>query len=211
MTDANGSAGTPGLVKTGTTVVGLTTEDGVVVAADRRASAGNVVAHKDVQKIERVHPRAVFTLAGHVSGAQALVQSVRSEVSLYETRRGEPMSIPALVTLTSNMMQGGRFSIVTPIIAGVDGDGHHLYSVGPGGSALPDDYAAVGSGMQMALGMLEDGYRDDLSNDEAVDVAVRAVRSASERDTASGNGVTVARITPDGVDIETYDSFDEFE
>lgn len=210
MTDANqgADAGT-GEKKTGTTIVGITTTDGVVVAADRRASLGNVVAHKDVQKIEQVHPRAVLTLAGSVSGAQALVQNVEAEVRLHEARRGEPPSISALATLASNMMQGGRFSIVTPLLAGVDGDGSHLFTLDPLGSLLPDEYTASGSGMQFALGVLEDDYRDDLSNDEGVEVAVRAVRSAVERDTSSGNGVSVAVISDDGVDIDTYDSFDE--
>ncbi len=210
MTDANQRAGGgAGETKTGTTVVGITTAEGVVAAADRRASIGNVVAHKDVQKIEQVHPRAVLTLAGSVSGAQALVQNIQAEVRLHEARRGEPPSIPALATLASNMMQGGRFSIITPILAGVDGDGNHLYTLDPMGSALPDEYTATGSGMQYAFGVMEDGYRDDLSNDEAMDLAVRAVRSAVERDTSSGNGVSVAVVTDDGVDIRTYDSFDE--
>jgi proteasome beta subunit len=212
MTDssqrADGAAGYDEM-KTGTTVVGITTSEGVVVAADRRASAGNTISHKDVQKIEAVHPRAVLTLVGSVSGAQALVQNLEAEVRLHEARRGEPPSISALATITSNMMQGGRFSIVSPLLAGVDDDGSHLYSLDPAGSVLPDEYTATGSGMQYALGLLEDGYRDDLSNDEGTALAVRAVRSAVERDTSSGNGVTVAVVTADGVEIESYDRFED--
>lgn len=210
MNDANQRAGgVADETKTGTTVVGVTTPEGVVVAADRRGSLGPTVKHKDVQKIEQVHPRAVFTLVGSVTGAQALIQNLKAEVRLHEARRGEPPSISALSTLTSNMMQGGRFSIISPLLAGVDDDGVHLFSLDPMGSSLPDEYTATGSGMPYALGVLEDSYRDDLSTDEAVDLAVRAVRSGVERDTASGNGVSVAVVTSDGVEIDTYESFED--
>ena len=197
-------------LKTGTTVVGVTATDGVVVAADRRASLGSaVVAHKQVQKIEQIHPHAVLTLVGDVGGAQALVENLRAEVSLYETRRGTEMSIPALSTIAANFLRGGGFSIVAPVLAGVDDEGQYVYSLDPAGSVLRDDYTASGSGLPFALGLLESEYREDLTTDEAAVVAAKAVRSAVERDTASGNGVTVAVLTDEGVTINTYERFDD--
>lgn len=192
--------------KTGTTSVGLAVADGVVIATDRRASlGGRVVANKQVQKVESIHPRAALTLVGSVGGAQSFVRSLRAEANLYETRRGEAMSIHALATLASNFARGGPFFMINPVLGGVDDEGSHIYSIDPAGGLSEDDYVVTGSGMPYALGVLEQEYREDLSMAEAITVATRAVESASERDTASGNGVTIAEVTAEGVDIHAHE------
>lgn len=193
-------------LKTGTTTVGLTTEGGVVLAADMRASAGNMVASKDAQKVLEVHPTAALTIAGSVSAAQSLVNSLQAEVRLYETRRDTGMSLEALANLAGNLLRSGNFHIVQPVLGGVDDDGSHVYSIGPGGSVMAEDYAVSGSGSPFALGVLEQEYDEGMSVDDAETIAARAVQSATERDTASGNGLTLATITADGVTIDTYES-----
>jgi proteasome beta subunit len=195
------TSGKPPEQKTGTTTVGLVAGDGVVLAADRRASVGGgrFVTNKDATKIEQVHPTAALTIAGSVGGAQSYLRSLRAETSLYENRRGEPMDVDALATMASNMIRGLP---VHPILAGVDATGPHLYTLDSGGGVMEDRYAATGSGMQLAYGVLEGGANRDLTLAAAEDLALRAVESATERDTASGNGATVARITGDGVTIE---------
>ncbi|WP_010612245.1 archaeal proteasome endopeptidase complex subunit beta [Halococcus hamelinensis] len=197
------------ITKTGTTTVGLTTTDGVVLATDRRASAGNLVASKRAEKIAEIHPRGALTISGAVSAAQALINNLQAEVRLYEARRGEEMSIKALATLTSNFLRSGAFYIVQPILGGVDDDGHHIYSIGPGGSVMEEPYNATGSGSPFAYGVLEQQFEEGLSNEEAKTVATDAVKSAVERDTASGNGIIISEITDAGVDIEVHDDFDE--
>lgn len=197
-------------LKTGTTTVGLTTTDGVVLATDMRASlGGRLVANKDVQKVEQIHPRGAITMAGSVGGAQSFIRTLRAEVDLYEARRGEDMSISALATLAGNFLRGGPFFLINPIIGGVDDEGRHTFSVDPAGGVMADDYQVTGSGMQFAYGVLEQEYEDDLSNDEAATVAARAVQSAVERDAASGDGIFLARIDDEGVDIQGYKDFDE--
>jgi proteasome beta subunit len=199
-----------GVNKTGTTTVGLTTEEGVVMATDMRASlAGRFISNKDVQKVEQIHPTAALTMAGSVGGAQSFIRSLRAESNLYETRRGEEMSISALATLAGNFLRGGPFFLVSPILGGVDAEGTHVYSLDPAGGVMRDDYTCTGSGMQLAYGVLEREYEDDLSNDEAMTLATRAVKSAVERDTASGDGVFLAEITGEGVDINGHKDFDD--
>lgn len=193
-------------LKTGTTTVGLTTEEGVVLAADMRASAGNMVASKDARKILEVHSSAALTISGSVSAAQSLVESLRAEVRLYETRRDTAMSLDALANLTANLLRSGNFRIVQPVLGGVDDDGSHVYSIGPGGSVMEEPYAVSGSGSPFALGVLEGEYDEGLSVDDAETTAARAVQSATERDTASGNGLSLATITEAGVGIDTYDA-----
>ncbi|GAA0461183.1 archaeal proteasome endopeptidase complex subunit beta [Halococcus dombrowskii] len=197
------------ITKTGTTTVGITTTDGVVLATDRRASAGNLVASKRAKKIAEIHPRGALTISGAVSAAQALISNLQAEVDLYEARRGEEMSMQALSTLTSNFLRSGAFYIVQPILGGVDEEGSHIYSIDPAGSVMEEEYDATGSGSPFAYGVLEQQYEDGLSNDEAITVAARAVKSAVERDTASGNGIIISEITEDGVEIEEHDDIEQ--
>ena len=191
-------------MKTGTTTVGIRTGEGVVLATDMRASAGYMVSSKDVQKVEEIHPTGALTIAGSVSAAQSLIRSLRAEVRLYEARRGENMSMKALSTLTANFLRSGAFFIVSPLLGGVDEEGAHVYPIDPLGGMTEEDYAVSGSGSQYALGVLEQHYEDDLTNDEARTVAARAVDSAVERDLASGNGINLAVVTGDGVEIERH-------
>jgi proteasome beta subunit len=193
-------------LKTGTTTIGLTTAEGVVLATDMRASAGNMVASKNARKILEIHPTAALTIAGSVSAAQSLVNSLRAEVRLYETRRDTEMSLQALANLTSNFLRSGSFQIVQPVLGGVDDEGSHIYSIGPSGSVMEETYAVSGSGSPFALGVLEQQYDEGSSIDDAKPIAARAVQSATERDTASGNGLLLAAITADGVDINQHKS-----
>ncbi|WP_101297374.1 archaeal proteasome endopeptidase complex subunit beta [Halegenticoccus soli] len=196
-------------MKTGTTTVGIRADDGVVLATDMRASAGYMVASKDVQKVEQIHPTAALTIAGSVSAAQSLIRSLRAETSLYEARRGENMSMQALSTLVGNFLRSGAFFIVQPVLGGVDEEGPHVYSIDPAGGTMEEDYTVSGSGSQYALGVLEQDYGDDLAVDEARTVAARAIKSAVERDLASGNGINVAVVTADGVEIDRRKDIEE--
>jgi proteasome beta subunit len=199
-----------GVNKTGTTTIGLTTADGVVMATDMRASlGGRFVSNKDVQKVEQVHPRAALTMAGSVGGAQSFIRSIRVEANLYEARRGEHMSIDALATLAGNFLRGGPFFRVAPILGGIDEEGPHVFSLDPAGGVMEDDYTVTGSGMQLAYGVLEREYGDELSTEEAKTIAARGIDSASERDTGSGNGLYLATIDDEGVDIEGHKEFEE--
>ncbi|WP_394742442.1 archaeal proteasome endopeptidase complex subunit beta [Natronococcus roseus] len=196
--------------KTGTTTIGITTADGVVIATDMRASlGGRFVSNKNVQKVEQIHPTAALTMVGSVGGAQSFIKSLRAEVNLNEARRGEVMSIDALATLAGNFARGGPFFAIHPILGGVDEEGSHVYSIDPAGGVMEDDYTVTGSGMQLAYGHLEQAYDDDMSNEEAKTVAARGIKSAAERDTGSGNGVFLCEITDEGVEIEGHHDFDE--
>jgi proteasome beta subunit len=202
FTSGKGAAGAPEEMKTGTTTVGVVADgaDAVVLATDRRASlGGRFVSNKNAEKILEVHPTAAITISGGVGDGQAFAKQVRAQSSLYETRRGEEMSMEALSTAAANAIRGMR---VVPLLGGVDDSGPRLYSLDPAGGLMEDTYGATGSGMQLAYGVLEREYEEGLGVDAAVDVASRAVEAASARDTASGNGAMIARITAEGIDIE---------
>ncbi|QPV62268.1 proteasome subunit beta [Halosimplex litoreum] len=188
---------------TGTTIVAIAADDGVVMAADQRASlGGRFTTNKNAEKISRVHPTAALAISGSVGPAQILSRSLRAETTLYESRREKPMSMRALSRTAGHLVRGLP---VAPILAGVDAEGGHVYELDGGGSVMATDYAAGGSGMQVAYGVLERRFDPGATLDEATEAAVDAVEAASERDTASGNGVTVATITGAGVEIRGID------
>lgn len=193
------------ITKTGTTTVALTTDAGVVLAADRRASlGGRFVSNKNLRKVERVHPTAAVTMAGGVGDLQSFIRTLRSEASLFGTRRGDPMDMSSLSTLAGNLLREGPYRAAQPILGGVDPTGPHVYDLDAGGGVVEADYVAQGSGMQLAYGVLEREYERGLTSDSARRAAARAIESAAERDTASGNGVTLAEVTAEGVAFETH-------
>jgi proteasome beta subunit len=192
--------------KTGTTTIGIATADGVVIATDMRASlGGRFVSNKNVQKVEQIHPTAALTLVGSVGGAQSFIRTLRAEVNLYEARRGTDMSMTALSTLAGNFARGGPFLAINPVLGGIDEEGSHVYSIDPAGGVMEDDYTVTGSGLTVAYGTLEDRYEKDMSNEQARRVAAAGIKAAAERDTGSGNGIYIAEVTSDGVDISDYD------
>ena len=194
----------PEELKTGTTTVGIVADEGVVLATDRRASlGGRFVSNKSADKIIEVPPNAAITISGGVGDGQTFADQLRAQSSLYETRRGEDMSMEALASAAANAIRGMR---VVPLLGGVDSEGPRLFELDPLGGKMEDTYGATGSGMQMAYGVLEGGYDDELTMDEAESVALDAIEAASARDTASGNGAMVARITEEGIDTEEIDA-----
>jgi proteasome beta subunit len=202
----HGQNSDPPTVDTGTTIVAVTATDSVVLAADQRASlGGQFTTNKNAEKISQVHPTAALAISGSVGPAQDVIRSLRAEATLYESRRSEPMSMDALSQTAGHLLRGLP---VAPILGGVDDEGPRVFELDGAGSVMTDAYGAGGSGMQLAYGVLERRFEPEASLMDATETAVAAVEAASERDTASGNGVTVATITADGVEIRSDDGAD---
>lgn len=187
----------------GTTTVGLIFKDGVVLATEMRATMGNLIVSKRAKKIYKITPRIAMTTAGGVGDAQQLVRIMQVECSLYEMRRGKTMSVGAASTLLSNYLNQNRYYpyYVQLLMGGFDDDGPSVYSVDAlGGVSKEEEIVATGSGSPIAYGLLEDQYRPDMSEEEAKDLVVRAVRSATRRDSGSGGDIMVVVVTKDKYD-----------
>lgn len=197
------------VTKTGTTTVGITAEDGCVIATDRRASlGGRFVSNKNVVKVEQIQSRTAMTLVGSVGGAQDFISQLRAEAELYEARRREEMPVSSIANLASNFARRGPFAAINPIIGGLDSDGSsHVYTIDPAGGCIGDDYAVTGSGMQVAHGKIEGDYHDDITVEEAKRIGATAVEAAAQRDTASGNGLVMCTITEDDLTIDKYHDY----
>jgi proteasome beta subunit len=184
----------------GTTTVGLVFEDGVVLATEQRATMGYLIASKKAKKVYQIADRIGMTTAGGVGDAQQMARLMTVECSLYNIRRGRPMTVAAASTLLSNILNNNRYYpfYVQLLVGGVDDSGPSVYSVDAlGGAPREEEIVATGSGSPMAYGVLEDRFRKGMTRDEAVTLAIRAVRAAIKRDAGSGEGVNVVVITRD--------------
>ena len=187
-------------VETGTTTLGLVCKDGVVLASDRRATAGTLIAHKRTKKIYKLDENLGLTTAGLVGDLQVLARYITAEVELYKMKRNAQMSVEACASLTSNILSGSRYFPywVQLVIGGWDRSGGHVYSLDAAGGSLPDKYTSSGSGSPYVYGVLEDHFKDDMTVDQGTDLAIRAVTAAMKRDAVSGEGIDVAIISKDG-------------
>lgn len=189
--------------KTGTTTVALTTEKGVILAADRRASMGHLTASKYAKKIYKLDDNLGLTIAGSVGDAQRIVRMMRSQLKLHRLETKE-LSVKGAGTLLSNILHGNKMMPFMNqfILGGLDNGEGVLYDLDPAGGLMEHKYfTATGSGSQMAYGVLEDHYEEGMDHEDGKDLAQRAVKSAMERDTASGNGIMIAEITEDGFNV----------
>ena len=181
-------------VKTGTSTLGITFDNGVVVGADHRATMGHFIANKSVQKLFGISDYVALTTAGLVGHAQSLSRTLSAELRLYELKHGKPMTVKGAATLTANILSG-RPHYVQLLIVGGDDSGSSVYSIDSAGGSIPDVYCATGSGSPYMYGVLEDQFKDGMSQDDALRVAAKALLASAQRDAASGNGMDLAVIT----------------
>ena len=184
----------------GTTTIGLVCDTGVVMATERRATMGHFIASKDAKKVYQIDDKIAMTTAGSVGDAQRLVKWMQVESRLYKMRREEPMTVKGIVSLLANILSGNRYYpyYVQLLVGGIDETGPSVYSVDAmGGATKEEEIVATGSGSPMAYGVLEDRFLPKMSEDEAIDLAVRGLKSAMKRDAGSGEGIHVVVITKD--------------
>ncbi|HDN95938.1 MAG: proteasome endopeptidase complex, archaeal, beta subunit [Thermoplasmata archaeon] len=183
--------------KKGTTTLGLVFKDGIVAAAEHRATMGTLIAHKVAKKIFKIDDHMLLTTAGLVGDAQLLARFLRVEAELYKLEREEKMPVKGAATLMANILNQRKFYpyYVQLIIGGVDSTGPHIFSLDPAGGAIEDIYTTTGSGSPYVFGVLEDNYKENMELDEAINLAIRAMAAAMKRDAASGDGMDVVVIT----------------
>jgi proteasome beta subunit len=157
---------------------------------------GTLIAHKATKKLYKIDDHLALCTAGLVGDLQILARYLSAESNLYRLKRDTQIPIQSAATLMSNILNQRKFYpyYVQLILAGWDATGGHVYSLDAAGGAIPDKYTSGGSGSPYVFGVLEDSFRDDMTANEGVDLAIRAVTAAMGRDSASGNGIDVAII-----------------
>ena len=178
-----------------TTIVGIKTKEGVVLGSDRRASKGFFIGSKITQKIAKVDDTLAIAIAGQLSDAEYLIRVAKAERKLLELRRGFPLTVKESSRLIANLAYSGLKSyqpyFVELLVAGVDDNGAHIYAADMSGAITTEDFASSGSGSPIAYGVLESVYHENITNEEAKEIATKAVAAAMERDPGSGNGIDV--------------------
>ncbi len=188
----------------GATTIGLVFSDGVILASEKRVTYGSMIMSKTVKKVFRIADQVGAACAGLVSDMQILAREVEAQAKLFAFEAKRPMPVKAAAKVMSNVLFNRRMIplITQTIVGGMDDDVPALYVLDVIGSLLPDNYAAVGSGAQIATGVLEDGYKDNMSQQDARALVLRAIKSAIRRDAMSGDGVDFFIITKEGIKEE---------
>jgi proteasome beta subunit len=187
------------IMKTGTTILGIVCKDGVVMAADRRGTAGGIVMGKNMEKVLPINDYILMAGCGLAMEIQKIPKILAAELKLKELRSKTRPSIKQAVNLLSNLRVSGQSAF---LLGGFDEDGTvELYSTDPVGHITKvEDYDAnFGSGMPYVLGLLERQYKKGISVEEGIKLAIESLKSSTQRDTASGNGIDVFTITKSGI------------
>ncbi len=189
----------------GATTVGVVCKDGVVLASEKRVSYGSFVMSKVGKKVFKISPKTGVACAGLVSDMQILVREMEAYIKLFRIESGHPMSVKAASKMMSNLLFNNRlFPLITQtIIGGVDDEGPSMYVLDVLGSNIPDKFTAVGSGAEIAIGVLEDHYEEGLTVEEGKKLVTTAIKSAISRDAMSGDGIDFLVITEKGTEEET--------
>lgn len=188
----------------GATTIGLVFSDGVILASEKRVTYGSMIMSKTVKKVFRIADQVGAACAGLISDMQILAREVEAQAKLFTFEVKRPMPVKAAAKVMSNVLFNMRMIplITQTIVGGMDDDVPALYVLDVIGSLLPDTYAAVGSGAQIATGVLEDGYKDNMSQQDAKVLVLKAIKSAIRRDAMSGDGVDLLIITKEGIKEE---------
>ena len=186
------------MVVKGTTTIGVVCKDGVILASDTRVTMGYFVAHKQGKKVYKIDEHIGMTIAGSVADAQKVIDIITANAQLYKINLNRPMPIQTAARMTSNLLFSARGLMAQILVGGVDTTGPHIYSLDPLGSLTEEKMTATGSGSPLAIGVLEDKFKEGLTVEEALPIIATAVNAAMKRDVASGNNYNIIVINEKG-------------
>lgn len=188
----------------GATAVGISFNNGVLLASEQRVSFGNFLVNKNTKKTFVLTENVGAACAGMIADMNVLARQVAalSKIRKMEIRRKVPTnSVAKLMSVI--MFERRYFPLLTQVIVGGYDDKPRIYTLDPLGSLLPDEYAAVGSGAEMALGILDGQYDSQMSEDDAKKLAIKSIKAAIQRDASSGDGIDVLTISNRGKNEES--------
>jgi proteasome beta subunit len=189
----------------GATTIGVVCKGGVLLASEKRVTYGYFVMSKGGKKVFKITDKIGAACAGLVGDMQILTREVEAQANLFSMDVGRKISVRATAKLMANILFNRRYAplITQTIVAGLDEEGPSLYVLDVLGSLIPDKYAVVGSGTEIAMGVLEEGYKEDITIEEAKALVTRAIKSAISRDAMSGDGIDFLIITEEGISEES--------
>jgi proteasome beta subunit len=189
----------------GATTIGVVCKDGVILASEKRVTYGYFVMSKGGKKVFKITDKIGAACAGLVGDMQILTREVEAQANLFSMDVGRKISVRATAKLMANILFNRRYAplITQTIVGGLDEEGPSLYVLDVLGSLIPDKYSVVGSGTEIAMGVLEEGYKEGITIEEAKPLVIRAIKSAISRDAMSGDGIDFLIITEEGIAEES--------
>ena len=189
----------------GATTVGVVCSDGVILASEKRVSYGHLVVSRVGKKVFKITEMIGAACAGLVSDMQILVREVEAYGNLFKLEVGRLIAVKSAAKMMSNLLFARRlFPLITQtVVGGIDDEGPSLYVLDVLGSNIPDKYTAVGSGAEIAIGLLEERYKEGMTVEEGKELVTGAIKSAISRDAMSGDGIDFLVITKDGIKEES--------
>ncbi len=199
-----GPSARPLQVTHGTTVVAIRYADGVVMAGDRRATSGNLISHRDMEKVFPADRHSGVAIAGAAGPAVEMVRLFQLQLEHYEKVEGQALSLEGKANQLSMMVRGHlpmamQGLVVVPMFAGFDlrrGVGRLFEYDVTGGRYEEAAYAATGSGSLFAGTVIKLGFREGLSREDTLDLALSGLFQAADQDSATGGPDLVRRIYP---------------
>jgi proteasome beta subunit len=185
----------------GATTVGVVCKDGVILAAERRVTYGYFVMSKSGKKVFKIAEKIGAACAGIVADMQILTREVGAYLNLYSYEREQGVTVRTAAKLMGSMLFERRYFpyLAQTIVGGIDEAGPKLFVLDPLGSVIEDKFTAVGSGAEIAMGLLETDFKDGMAVEDAKGLVRKAVKAASARDIGSGEGIDILIITNSGI------------
>lgn len=187
------------------TALGLKFDKGVVLAADRRVSYSSFILSKSARKVFLINERVGVSTAGLPGDFQELVDIAKYNITMYELENDRIATPINVAKLLSILLYQGRFSGIyyaELIVGGIDSEGPRVFVLDPAGGLMEESFAAIGTGAQIATGILERNFREGMDERGAIELAERAMREAISRDALSGDGIDMLVITDRGSRLE---------
>ena len=192
------------VLKTGTTTVGIVCKDGVILAADKKVTSGYLIASTKMEKVLIINEDIALTTAGTVSDIQLFVKLLKAQIKLDELKKNQKLKTGEVVNFLASVMYSSARQYIPAItgflMAGRDVHGTHLYELNADGAILQhEEFVCDGSGMPYATGVLEAGWKKDMSVEEGIKLVVKAISASIQRDIGSGGGIDIVTVTKDGI------------
>jgi 20S proteasome subunit beta 2 len=192
----NAGVTAPKAMSTGTTIVGIVYNDGVVLGADTRATEGPIVADKNCFKIHKISEKIWCCGAGTAADTENITGLIASQLELHRLNTGtDPRVVTAKTRLAQRLFRYQGHVSAALVLGGIDSTGSHLYTVWPHGSASRLPYATMGSGSLAAMSVFESLYTDDMDEKSAIDLVDEAIQAGIWNDLGSGGNVDICVIS----------------
>lgn len=188
----------------GATTIGVACKDGVILASERRVNYGYFIMSKTGRKVFKITEKIGAACAGIVADMQILTREVSANLRIYSFEREQSINVRTAAKFMGSVLFERRYFpyLAQTIVGGMDESGPKLFVLDPLGSVIEDKFTAVGSGSEIAMGLLESEFKEGISIADAKGLVRKAIKAASARDIASGEGIDMLIITDTGISEE---------